>query len=80
MLMGDLTHYSMEDLKEISDSIRQEIQRRKFQAQDACFAAMVKAIRDFEEVCPSAYVQAKYTDDCLSIEDLLDRDCWSFGE
>ena len=71
------SHYNLEELREILSDVNREIEKRKMALRDERFNAMMKAIREFEEVCPDAKVcdyEMSY-----SIHYMADRDNWDLG-
>ena len=71
------SHYSLDELRKMREIINREIEERRID-RDERFNVMVKAIREFEEVCPDAEV---YNYDVgISIHYMTDRDNWEFGE
>ena len=78
MLMGDLTHYSAEDLRDMSTKINRKLDRRKNVLREERFNAMMKAIQAFREVCPCATV-FDYRNS-ISIVHAANRDSWDFGD
>ena len=70
------SHYTFDELCDIREAINLEFTKRKKQLREERFNAMMKAIHDFEEVCPDAKVydyEMSY-----SIHYMADRDNWSF--
>ena len=78
MLMGDLTHYSMEDLRDMYAEINHELDKRKNLLREERFNTMLKAIQAFREVCPCATV-FDY-ENSVPIVDVANRNNWDFGE
>ena len=70
------SHYSLDELREMRETINREIEKRRM-VRDERFNTMMKAIREFEEVCPDAEV-CDY-DIGISIHHMTDRDNWFFS-
>lgn len=71
------SHYSLDELREMRGAIDAEMTKRRNQLKDERFNAMIKAIREFKEVCPFAQVCDYETS--ISIVEIADRDNWDFG-
>ena len=73
-----LSQCSLEEMREMRAAIYKEITRRKNEVRESRFNEMMKAIRDFKEVCPDAKVcDYEYS---VFISYIADRDNWEFGE
>ena len=73
-----LSQCSLEEMREMRAAIDKEITRRKNEVRESRFNEMMKAIRDFKEVCPDAKVcDYEYS---VFISYIADRDNWEFGE
>ena len=73
-----LSQCSLEEMREMRAAIDKEITRRKNVLRESRFNEMMKAIQNFREVCPCA--QVSDYDYIISIEHIVDRDNWEFGE
>ena len=72
------SHYTFDELCDIREAINLEFTKRKKQLREERFNAMMKAIREFKEVCP--YAKVCNYEDYVSITEIADRNLWEFCE
>ena len=72
------SHYTFDELCEMREAINREFTKRKNQLREERFNAMMKAIREFKEVCP--YAKVCNYEDYVSITEIADRNMWELGE
>jgi hypothetical protein len=74
----DYSHCTFDELREIREAINLELTKRKNQLREERFNAMMKAIREFKEICP--YAKVCDYEESISITEIADRNMWEFGE
>ena len=73
----DFSHYTLKELREMSEVINRAINQQRMALRDTRFNAMIKAISEFAEVCPDAMVyDNEYS---YPIGAMADGDNWAFA-